>query len=176
MPPMALIVVLLLVALPLLELAILIKVGSIIGVWATFAIIIGSAVLGVALVRHQGFGVARRALQSVRSGQHPVGPMMEGFLLMLAGACHLAPGLITDAVGLILLIPPVRQFVAALIAKRGFPTTIVRVRRFHRQGQSAAPAPTPDAPPGPTIEGEYERLDERSIKPQAKPPGPKPSS
>ena len=161
MPPIGLILLLLLVAFPLLELAILIKVGSIIGVWATLGIVVGSFILGTTVVRHQGFGVARRMLATARSGEPPVEPMMEGMLLMFAGLCLMAPGLITDVIGLILLVPPLRQWSARWILARGF-STVFAVRR----GRS------PDHPgrsrrvgPGPTIEADYERVDEKPVPP-----------
>ena len=161
MPPIGLILLLLLVAFPLLELAILIKVGSIIGVWATLGIVVGSFILGTTVVRHQGFGVARRMLATARSGEPPVEPMMEGMLLMFAGLCLMAPGLITDVIGLILLVPPIRQWSARWILARGF-STVFAVRR----GRS------PDHPgrsrrvgPGPTIEADYERVDEKPVPP-----------
>ena len=175
MPPLALIAVLLLVALPLLEIAILIKAGSVIGVWGVMAIIVATAVIGVNVVRHQGLGVARRAMEAMRSGQPPVEPMLDGMLLMLAGGCLIAPGLITDVIGLILLIPAVRLWAARLILRRGF-GPVVRVRRFHRRGSP----PSGDQPrasgSSPTIEGDYERLDERPVDRDPAAPGRKPVS
>jgi UPF0716 protein FxsA len=155
MPPLALILILLLVALPLLELAILIKVGSVIGIAATFAIIFGTAIAGVTIVRHQGFGVARRGFAAMRAGQPPVESMLDGMMLMFAGGCLIAPGLLTDVLGALLLIPPLRQFVARFFLRGGFTATVVRARAFKRPRQG--PGSRGD---GPTIEADYERLDE----------------
>ena len=163
MPPIGLILLLLLVAFPLLELAILIKVGSIIGIWATLGIIVGSFILGTTVVRHQGFGVARRMMATARSGVPPVEPMMEGMLLMFAGLCLMAPGLITDVIGLILLVPPIRQWSARWILARGFPT-VVSMRRGRSPGH---PGRSHRVGPGPTIEANYERVDEEPVPPRS---------
>lgn len=161
MPPLGLILLLLLVAFPLLEIAVLIKVGSIIGVGMTLAIIVGTFILGVTVVRHQGLGVARRIVTSARSGVPPVEPVIEGMLLMFAGACLIAPGLITDAIGLVLLIPPVRQLAARWVAAKGFPLA-VKVRRGRSSPSSPGLGERPTrSKSAPTIETDYERLDDK---------------
>jgi UPF0716 protein FxsA len=164
MPPLALILLLLLVALPLLELAILIKVGSMIGVAATFAIIFGTAICGIVIVRHQGFGVARRGLAAIRSGQPPVESMLDGIMLMFAGGCLIAPGLLTDAIGAVLLIAPLRRVMARFFLRGGYAATVVRVRSFKRPRRASS-----STGEGPTIEGDYERVDERPVKPDDQP-------
>ena len=164
MLPLPLIILLLTVAFPLLELAILIKAGAIIGVWATLAIIIGTAILGFTVAREQGLGVARRMVETMRSGEPPLEPMMEGMLLMFAGACLIAPGLITDFIGLVLLVPWLRQWAARTILERnliGYKSRKQRPRPPSRAGGERGNGQ------GPTIEGDYERVDEP-------PPGPGP--
>jgi UPF0716 protein FxsA len=170
MPPLGLFILILVIAFPLLEIAILIKVGSMIGIWATLGIIVTTFVLGIMVVRLQGLGVARRLVAAARSGETPVEPMIEGMLLMLAGGCLIAPGLITDGIGLILLIPPVRQWTARWIVARGIPMT-VRVRRARSQapGQDRARPRRPG--PAPVIEGDYERIDETPVTRKPSPPG-----
>ena len=158
MPPAGLIVAILLVAFPLLELAILIKVGSSIGVLATLGIVIGTAVVGITVFRQQGAGVARRAFERSKSGEPPVEPLIESGLLALAGALLIAPGLITDACGALLLIPPLRRFLARSIMRRGNMTIVRRSASRNAKGD--------------TIDGEFERLDERDIDkgPPVEPP------
>lgn len=176
MPSLGLILLLLLIALPLVEIAVLIKVGSMIGVPLTLAIIVATFVLGTMVMRLQGFGVMRRAMQSARSGEPPVEPMMEGMLLMFAGGCLIAPGLITDVIGLLLLVPVIRQAAARWVIARGFPMA-VRMRRGRNfyptpeQSQTGAPRhPSHRSSPAPTIEADYERLDERPVDPRRTPP------
>jgi UPF0716 protein FxsA len=159
MQPLGLILLLLLVALPLLEIAILIKVGSMIGIWWTLAIVIVTFVMGLTVVRQQGRGVARRIVETAKSGQPPVVPMMEAMLLMLAGGCLIAPGLITDAIGLALLVPPVRQ-----IAARWAVWSIVPLANSARR-RSRGPRTRRPNSPSQTIEADFERLDEKTVQP-----------
>jgi len=159
MRPLAIVMLLVFVALPLLEIALLIKLGSVIGVWATLAIIAGTAVLGFMLAQRQGLGVARRMFETIRSGDPPVEPVMEGMLLMFAAACLISPGLITDVMGALLLIPPLRRFAARSILGRHvieqLRPTNAPGRPWPERGPKGKPAP------GPTIEASYERIDER---------------
>ena len=161
MPPMAIIFLLMFVAYPLLEIAILIKVASVIGIWMTLLIIVGTAVLGFSVAQRQGLGVARRMVSTLASGEPPVEPMLEGMLLVFAGACLIAPGLITDTIGAILLIPPLRQLAARTILGRHL---IEQLRA--RKSPPARPWRSPrhhDPDAGnPTIEGSFERIDDRS--------------
>jgi UPF0716 protein FxsA len=164
MPPLGLIFLLLLVALPLLEIAVLIKVGGMIGVWATLAIIVGTFILGTTVVRQQGLGVARRMMERVRAGEPPAEPMVEGMLLMVAGGCLIAPGLILDCLGLLLLIPPLRQAVARWMLWRGMITgMVVRTRSARARSTRDEPPRSRRSGPAPTIEADYERIDEKPV-------------
>jgi len=173
MPSLGLIILLLLIALPLLEIAVLIKAGAVIGIWLTLTIIVVTFILGTMVVRLQGFGVMRRAMAATRSGEPPVEPMMEGLLLMFAGGCLIAPGLITDTIGFLLLIPMIRQIAARWVLARGFPI-VVRMRRGRTPYREPDPY-TPHGPsrrsgPAPTIEADYERIDEQPAPPGRTPP------
>jgi UPF0716 protein FxsA len=163
MPPIGLIFILILVAFPLLELALLLKAGAVFGVGPVLLIVIVTFILGITVVRQQGLGVARRYIEATRSGKPPVEPLVEGMLLFMAGGCLIAPGLITDTIGLILLIPPLRQWVARWIAANRFAVVDVTVTRDERSKQARNSTGV-----GPTIEGDFERLDEK--------PGPPPHS
>jgi UPF0716 protein FxsA len=156
------------VALPLLEIALLIKVGSVIGVAATIALIISTAVIGSLVVRHQGLGIARRMVEMSRSGEHPALPVLEGMLLLFAGGCLIAPGIITDVVGLILLIPPIRRFAASWLLTAGIPMAQRGRRRPSRpNGDGRA-----RSEPAPTIDGDFERIEEKTVEPdrEGRPP------
>jgi UPF0716 protein FxsA len=160
MPPMALVFLLMFVALPLLEIALLIKVASLIGIWLTFAIIVGTAILGFTVAQRQGLGVARRMLASLASGEPPVEHMLEGMLLMFAGACLIAPGLITDAIGAVLLVPPLRRLTARTILGHHLIEQL-RPSRSRAEKPWRSPRPHPKDGAGPTIETDYERLDDK---------------
>lgn len=94
---------------PLIELAVILKVNSYIGIGWTLGLIIFTAFVGVRLLRLQGLSTLLRANQKMQQGQIPAQELAEGFLLALAGAFLLTPGFVTDASGFILLIPAARQ-------------------------------------------------------------------
>lgn len=135
------------VAAPLVELYVLIEVGSRIGALATIALSVFTAVLGGALVRLQGFSVLFRVQESMARAQVPALELMEGAMLLLVGFALLLPGFITDAVGFLLLIPPLRRAVVLWI---------LRSRGVIRPGD---PRPPQDKSHGGYIEGEYRRDD-----------------
>jgi len=93
------------------ELYLLIRLGRYIGVGATVAIVIGTGVVGAWLTRMQGLRVLRELRQRIESGQMPTGPLIDGLLILVAGAVLLTPGLITDACGFLLLTPRFRAVV-----------------------------------------------------------------
>ena len=96
-------------AVPLIEIALFITVGGIIGLWPTLLIVVLTAVIGVVLVRREG----ARALSDLRLAMErlsdPAAPLAHGALILFAGALLLTPGFFTDTVGFLLLIPSVRQ-------------------------------------------------------------------
>ena len=97
------------IIIPFIELAVILKVNSFIGIGWTLGLIIITAFVGVKLLRQQGISTLLRANQKMQQGQMPAQEMAEGFLLALAGALLLTPGFVTDAAGFILLVPATRQ-------------------------------------------------------------------
>lgn len=97
------------IIIPLIELAVILKVNSFIGLGWTLGLIILTAVVGVKLLRQQGISTLLRANQKMQQGQMPAQELAEGFLLALAGALLLTPGFVTDAVGFTLLVPATRK-------------------------------------------------------------------
>jgi UPF0716 protein FxsA len=152
----------LLVAVPILEIALFIEVGGLIGLWPTLAVVVGTAILGAALLRAQGRGVLNEMQSRLDRGEDPRGPIAHGALIVAAGALMLTPGFFTDAVGFLLLVPPFRSAViawgAARLAGR------VRGAVFVSGVERGAPGAGPRRPGGPlrgdVVEGEYEALDE----------------
>ena len=98
------------VSAPLIELYLLIEVGSVIGAVPTIVLSVFTAVLGGALVRMQGFAVLFRAQGQMANQEVPALELMEGALLLLVGFALLLPGFITDAIGFLLLISPLRRW------------------------------------------------------------------
>ena len=98
------------VALPLIEIAVLIKVGEAIGFWPTMLWLVAAAVLGSIVIREQGLSVVGRAFDAMREGRIPLEPMLDSYVVIMAGLLLIVPGLISDAIGLLLLIPPLRRW------------------------------------------------------------------
>lgn len=105
--------ILLFIGLPLIELYVLIQVGSEIGAFSTILLAILTAVIGVWIVRYQGFGVLRRVRDLLDRGEVPAIELLNGALILVAGLCLILPGFITDSLGFLLLIPPLRRVLIA---------------------------------------------------------------
>ena len=103
---------------PLIEVVILIQVGKSIGAGYTVIVIIGTAALGAALLRWQGLATLARVRLSMDQGRLPATELIEGLLLLIAGALLLTPGFFTDALGFLTLLPGLRKFVAEALLSR----------------------------------------------------------
>ncbi|WP_328987209.1 FxsA family protein [Thiorhodovibrio winogradskyi] len=101
---------LLFVGTPLIELYFLLKVGSIIGALPTILLSIFTAALGGYLVREQGLSVLMRVRTMLDQGVMPAFEVLDGAILLLCGFSLLLPGFVTDAVGFLLLVPPLRHW------------------------------------------------------------------
>jgi UPF0716 protein FxsA len=162
---MRLLLFLVFIAVPLIELALLIKIGEMIGILATVALVIATAFIGVSLLRMQGMMALRKAQESLQAGRPPIDSVVEGVCLLLAGACLLTPGLLTDAVGFLLLVPQIRSAIARWAFAKLQQSGQVDIGIFggqggpgrppHRPGPKPGAAPSGRHPPGTVIEGEY---------------------
>ena len=101
--------IILFIGVPLVELALIIKVGGIIGWLNTIFIALGTGALGAYLMKMQGLMLLWRIQEALNEGRMPADELIEGALLLVGGALLLTPGFITDAVGFALLIPPSRN-------------------------------------------------------------------
>lgn len=106
------------VAVPLAEIYALIKVGSWLGVLPTIALLLLVSALGAVLVKREGLRVLRRMQEQVMAGNMPSNELLDGVCLLLAGLLLVVPGFVTDAVGLILLLPPFRLALRAALRRR----------------------------------------------------------
>jgi len=102
---------------PLLEMYLLVKLGTVIGVGWTIALVVGTGVAGAWLARRQGLTVMREIRRDLESGRLPAGSVIDGLLILIAGAVLLTPGMITDAVGFALLIPPCRTVLRKTVTR-----------------------------------------------------------
>jgi UPF0716 protein FxsA len=110
--------VLLFIAVPLAELAVIIQVGQAIGVWWTIGLLLVDSLIGSWLMRHQGRASWRRFNAALQEGRVPTREVLDGALVIFGGALLLTPGFITDILGLVLLVPPSRALVRAVLARR----------------------------------------------------------
>ncbi len=113
---MAFLIVLFIVV-PIVELYVIIQVGEAIGLWPTLALLLADALLGSFLLKHQGRGAWRRFNEALAQRRFPGREVVDGLLIVVGGTLLLAPGFITDIVGLILLIPPTRAIVRTLLRR-----------------------------------------------------------
>jgi UPF0716 protein FxsA len=128
------------IAVPILELYVIIKVGGLIGVLPTIALLLGVSLCGALLLRHQGRGAWQRFNEAIGQRRFPGREVADGLLITIGGALLLTPGFITDAVGLLLLLPPSRAIARRLM--RGYVT-----RRFVIVGFGSDQGPRDGAPP-----------------------------
>lgn len=103
------------VALPVLEVYVIVRVGEEIGLLWTVVLLVASSLIGVRLIRSQGRAVLRNFQATIRAGRPPAREALDGALVFVGGALLIAPGFITDVVGAILLVPPTRAIIRRLI-------------------------------------------------------------
>jgi len=109
---------LLFVLLPLLELAILVRLGGVLGFWPTIGIVVVTGGVGALLARSQGIRVLSGIRTELAVGRMPTDRLVDGLLILVGGAVLLTPGLLTDVLGLALLIPFTRRRFKAAVRRR----------------------------------------------------------
>lgn len=110
--------------LPIVEIALFVVIGGEIGVWATLALVILAGIAGVALIRMQGSRAALDIQRSLQDLQDPSRKVANRTLLVIAGLLLILPGFFTDALALLLLLPPVRNLILGQIASRARVTRV----------------------------------------------------
>lgn len=147
------------VLVPIAEIAVFIKVGGLIGVLPTLALVIGIAIFGTWLLRQQGLQTFTKAQSALNRGEVPVGEMLDGFFLVLAALLMVTPGLLTDAVGFVLLVPAVRKVLRVMARKWALSRTVVTTQFYHASSSDAADQRWNNEPHGDIIEGEAQEVD-----------------
>lgn len=109
---------LLFIVLPVLELVILIRLGQFMGLWPTVALLLFAGFAGAGLARLEGMRVLLQFQRELAAGRLPAQPMLDGISVMVGGALLLAPGVLSDVAGLVLLFPPTRRWVQRIVLKR----------------------------------------------------------
>ena len=115
---MLLILFLVFVVTPIVELSVIVQVAGSTGVLNTIGLLVLVSVVGAWLVRREGLGILRRAQEEAAQGRIPGREIVDGLLVLGAGALMLTPGFVTDAVGLALLFPPTRAVIRAMTTRR----------------------------------------------------------
>lgn len=133
---------------PILEIYILIQVGSEVGALITILLVVLTALLGAWLLRLQGLSTLARMRRSLAQGELPATSLLEGVMLLVAGALLLTPGFFTDALGFLLLVPVLRRNLV-----REFLRSSLNWTGAHR-------TPPSKSDPQRTIEGEFRHEDD----------------
>lgn len=132
---MALYVLLLIISIPLVEIAVFIQAGDLIGIVPTILLTVATAFAGTVMLRQQGLSLVMRMQRDLNAGVRPEEDIMHGALIVLAALLLLVPGFVTDACGLLLFVPPARAAVARFIMTRAR-FTVVHPGGAPRQNQS----------------------------------------
>jgi UPF0716 protein FxsA len=103
---------------PFVELFVLIQVGQVVGVWWTILLVLAVSVVGSWLVKREGWAAWRRITTRVQTGEVPGADLVDGGLILLAGALMLTPGFVTDVVALLLLFPGSRAVVRRVALRK----------------------------------------------------------
>jgi UPF0716 protein FxsA len=152
--------VVLFIVVPIAELYVIIQVGQAIGALPTIAILIADSIVGSVLLRAQGRGAWRRFQAALAEGRVPAREVLDGALVIFGGAFLITPGFISDALGLLLLLPPTRAIVRRMLVR-------VFSRRFVVSVAGRARRPRGEAGPGQgyDVEGSAVEVDPPNLRP-----------
>jgi UPF0716 protein FxsA len=142
------------VVVPLLEIYVLIQVGQVIGPWWTILLLIADSILGGWLIRREGRRAWQALTTALNSGQMPAKELADGALILIGGTLMLSPGFVTDALGILLILPltrPVARRVLTRVVSKRLAAGWVDVRMDGRTDGREEPRPGPG---GPVIRGE----------------------
>lgn len=141
------------IVVPIVELAVIIQVGSYIGVWQTIVLLILDSLIGAVLVKREGrraWDAFRRALAETR---WPGDEVTQGALILFGGALLLTPGFVTDVVGLLAVIPPTRAIASRTLRSVVTPGPVKEALRI-RDGQRRSRGDGGSGRAGPSRAGE----------------------
>ena len=156
-------ILIILIAIPIAEIWLLLRVGSLLGVIPTIGLVILTAMLGVALLRQQSWVALSKAQEKMRSGQVPAKEIVDGLFLAVGGALLLTPGFITDTLGFVCLLPFARQGLIAWcvgpLLKRMMANGSMHVYQAGTTSQQQTSTARDTLYEKDAIEGEYRRDD-----------------
>jgi UPF0716 protein FxsA len=147
--------VLLFIVVPIAELAVIIQVGQVVGVWWTIGLLIADSILGSILMRSQGRAAWRRFNEAIAAGRVPAREVVDGALVIFGGALLLTPGFVTDIFGAAFLLPPTRAVIRGLLVRRFAGRLIVAIPGSAR--------PRPPRREGADVDGTATEVDPRTL-------------
>ena len=163
------------ILLPVAELLTLVRLADAIGGWQTFLLVLASGLLGALIARAEGLRVLAQARQAFSTGTMPSQNVLNDVLVFVAAALLIVPGVITDVIALVLLIPWSRRLVAAsVIARVGRAVEQGRLRVVATQAAQAGRVDpflaSPQSGPNAVIDTEGETVDSHVVSEDTKPP------
>ena len=105
------------IAMPIIEIVVLLLSGKVIGLWPTLLLIVVTGLIGVYLVRRQGIETWSKAQEQIRDGMVPGNEIIDGICIFIGAALLLSPGLVSDILGIILVLPPTRNLLKPLLIR-----------------------------------------------------------
>jgi len=141
------------IGVPLLEIYVLIQVGQVIGPWWTILLLVLDSILGTWLIKREGSRAWRALRQALETGRMPGQELADGALILVGGTLMLSPGFVTDALGILLILPltrpAARRLLSAVVGRRLLAGTVVGIARHPGAG-----TPTSSSRGGPVVRGE----------------------
>ena len=129
------------------EITVMIQVGQLIGVVNTIGLLLLVSLIGVWLVKRQGIGVMVRFREQRMAGRLPAAEVFDGALILVAGVLLIIPGFVTDALGLLLLVPPIRAVARRVVSRRVMrEVEMVRSKQWTRGDRRPPQYVPPEAP------------------------------
>ena len=139
-------------AVPLIEIGLFVTVGGWLTLWPTLAVVLGSGVLGVFVMRQQGLRAMADMQSAMKTMQNPMSPMANSAMIMAAGILLILPGFLTDTLGLLLLIPFVRHWVIKHLGRKFRVVSTAAASPDWRDGRASHDQDE-------AIDGEYSEID-----------------
>jgi UPF0716 protein FxsA len=159
-------------AVPIAEIAVFVEAGRLIGVIPTILLTIATAMLGTFLMRAQGIATLNRISQSIEKGETPVASVMDGMGIFVAGILLLTPGFLSDLLGLLLFVPPIRRSLGKWIFRKLARSGGVHFSSYGASSSTDASARPQDPPRARPSTGSFKRADDvvdaefETIKPE----------
>jgi len=162
------IIFLLMVGIPIAEIAVFIEIGGRIGLWPTIGTVVLTAMIGTFLLRQQGLATLQKVQLSLEQNRLPLAEVFDGLCLLVAGALLLTPGFVTDGFGLLLFLPPFRSLLRHLLVRYWAASGKINVD-IHAAGFDGGGSTDGR---NHTIEGDYVEVDPKSADqdPPTQPP------